>query len=160
MTGSRKEKMTKDVLISISGVQLAEELDGEPVEVITSGEYYLKNGKHYLLYEEVVEGAKSPGKNMIKIGEDCMELTKKGVTSTHMIFQKNRKNVTYYHTPYGSLQIGIDTSRIDTKETDGELHVEVDYSLEVNCEHTADCHIFLKVNEKGDERFHIVRDKK
>ena len=37
--------MTKDVLISISGVQLLEG-DTNDVELITAGAYYNKNGKH------------------------------------------------------------------------------------------------------------------
>ena len=43
--------MTKDVLLSISGLQFAaqDEEDVEPVEVITAGDYYKKNGKHYIL---------------------------------------------------------------------------------------------------------------
>ena len=44
--------MTKDVLLSISGLQFAarDEEDVEPIEVITAGDYYKKNGKHYILY--------------------------------------------------------------------------------------------------------------
>ena len=37
-------KMTKDVLLSIKGLQFANEQDTEPVEVITSGDYYKRNG--------------------------------------------------------------------------------------------------------------------
>ena len=40
--------MTKDVLISISGLQFAGGENSEPVEVITSGSYYKKNGRHYI----------------------------------------------------------------------------------------------------------------
>ena len=47
--------MTRDVLVRISGLQL---IDGEhdDVEVITSGDYFWKNGKHYILYDEVIDG--------------------------------------------------------------------------------------------------------
>ena len=34
-----------------------------------------------------------------------MELTKKGAVNVHMIFEKNKKNITYYNTPYGSLLV-------------------------------------------------------
>ena len=51
--------MTKDVLISISGLQFAEGENSEPVEVITSGSYYKKNGKHYILYDEVAEDTRT-----------------------------------------------------------------------------------------------------
>ena len=38
--------MTKDVLVSINGLQIARQSEeAEPVEVITAGGYYKKNGK-------------------------------------------------------------------------------------------------------------------
>lgn len=56
--------MTKDVLVSISGMHEeivavtpeVEEDENEAIEVVTPATYYLKNGKHYIVYEEVVEG--------------------------------------------------------------------------------------------------------
>ena len=51
--------MTKDVLISISGLQVDVndmESNNEPIETISTGNYFFKNGKHYLLFEEVSEG--------------------------------------------------------------------------------------------------------
>ena len=41
--------MTKDVLVKISGLQFEEQEENEPVEIITTGNYYKKNGKHYIL---------------------------------------------------------------------------------------------------------------
>ena len=55
------------------------------------------------LYEEVMEGQKESTRNMIKVRDNYMELTKKGAVNVHMIFEKNKKNITYYNTPYGSL---------------------------------------------------------
>ena len=51
--------MTKDVLINISGLQVdvnEMENNDEPIETISTGNYFFKNGKHYLLFEEVSEG--------------------------------------------------------------------------------------------------------
>ena len=47
--------MTKDVLITIRGVHTVDEEDND-VEMIVRGDYYQKNGKHYVLYEELIEG--------------------------------------------------------------------------------------------------------
>ena len=55
--------MTKDVLITISGIQMMDEEDSD-VEMIVRGDYYQKNGKHYILYEEVMEGFE--GKDVYK----------------------------------------------------------------------------------------------
>ena len=54
--------MTKEVLLTISGLHYEttglvdeDENENEPIEVITPATYYLKNGKHYVVYDEVVE---------------------------------------------------------------------------------------------------------
>ena len=47
--------MTKDVLITIRGVHTLDHEDND-VEMIIRGDYYQKNGKHYILYEEILEG--------------------------------------------------------------------------------------------------------
>ena len=51
--------MTKDVLVSISGMHEeivavtpeVEDDENEAIEVVTPATYYLKNGKHYIVYE-------------------------------------------------------------------------------------------------------------
>ena len=54
--------MTKDVLITIRGVHTLDHEDND-VEMIIRGDYYQKNGKHYILYEEILEGAEERVKN-------------------------------------------------------------------------------------------------
>ena len=148
--------MTKDVIVSISGLQMAESMDGEPIEVITHGDYYKRNGKHYILYEEVQEGFEGSTRSMIKLSENTLDITKKGVSNVHMLFEKNKKNLTYYYTPYGSLLIGIDAKNISVKEEEHKLHVEVDYALEVNYEHMADCTITMNIQSKESGDFRIA----
>ena len=148
--------MTKDSLLSISGLQFMADEDGpgEPVEVITAGDYYKKNDKHYVLYDEVMEGFEGSTKNIIKVSPDCLDITKRGVSNVHMVFEKNKKNVTYYHTPFGSLLIGIDARRVNVAETEENIHVTVNYDLEVNYEFLANCDITvnIKSREGGDFR--------
>ena len=67
--------MTKDVLITISGIQMIDEEDSD-VEMIVRGDYYQKNGKHYILYEEMMEGFTGKVKNVIKISPSGMDIIK------------------------------------------------------------------------------------
>lgn len=147
--------MTKEVLVSVSGLQFVEGMDNEPVEIITSGDYYKKNGKHYIIYDEVMEGSSETTKNIIKLGEEFLDITKRGAVNVHMMFEKDKKNITYYYTPYGSLLIGIEATRIKMEETEHDIHVEVDYALEVNYQHMADCTITMKVKAKNAGDFKI-----
>jgi uncharacterized beta-barrel protein YwiB (DUF1934 family) len=142
--------MTKEVLLTIRGLQLGESHPRDVVETISPGEYYFRNGKHYFLYEEVTEGEGKTTKNRLKIADDYMELTKKGEVNAHMVFEKNKKNVTYYYTPYGSLLMGIDAYCVDITEKEEEISVEIKYALELNNEHLADCHILIKAVPRGN----------
>lgn len=135
--------MTSEILLKIRGLQMAAD-DSETIETICPGKYYLKNGKHYFIYEEVVEGFTETTLNKIKLKPGYMELFKKGVTNVHMVFEEGKKNQTYYYTPFGSLLIGIDTSKVIINETEESIAVEVDYAMEMNNEFVANCHISIE----------------
>ncbi len=148
--------MTKDILLSIRGLQITEDTQKDTVEVITPGEYYFRNGKHFFLYEEAEEGKQEITKNIIKVTDDYMEVTKKGAVNVHMVFEKNKKNVTYYNTPFGSLLIGIDAYRVDVTQTPEEIEAYAEYALEVNNEHLANCRIRIKANSRAERAFHLM----
>ena len=61
--------MTKDVLVSISGAHMVDG-DSDDVSVITAGSYFCKNGKHYVIYDELIDGVEGAIRNTIKIRED------------------------------------------------------------------------------------------
>lgn len=143
--------MTKEVLVSISGLQMAPDEQTDSVEVIAPGEYYYRNNKHFVIYDEVAEGESEATKNIIKFNDDMMEVTRKGPANVHLLFEKNKKNVTYYYTSFGSLNVGIEARSIEVTEEENEIKVNVKYALEVNYEHVAECDIVLTVKSKGSE---------
>lgn len=148
--------MTKDVLVTIKGLQsLEEEGSPEEVEMVAKGDYYFKNGSHFIFFDEVMEGFQKPTKNSIKISPNCVEVKKKGVTNVQMIFQENKKNLTYYATPFGSLQMGIAAAKIDVQVKEESLDVCIDYALEINEEHAADCQIAVNVRAKDAGDFSL-----
>lgn len=136
--------MTKDVLITIRGVHTLDHEDND-VEMIVRGDYYQKNGKHYILYEEILEGVEERVKNVIKISPSSMDIIKKGVTNSHMLFEKNKKNLSCYSTPMGDLVIGIQANHFYVEEQEDSIKVNVDYSLDINYEHMSDCRILVDV---------------
>ena len=136
--------MTKDVLITIRGVHTLDHEDND-VEMIIRGDYYQKNGKHYILYEEILEGAEERVKNVIKISPSSMDIIKKGVTNSRMLFEKNKKNLSCYSSPVGNLVIGIQANHFYVEEQENSIKVNVDYSLDINYEHMSDCRICVDV---------------
>ena len=59
--------MNKDVLIHVRGLQLMETDDEqEPIEIVVPGQYYFRNGSHYLRYEEMLDDSAQTTVNYIK----------------------------------------------------------------------------------------------
>lgn len=149
--------MTKDVIIKISGLQFMEEQEPDSaIELITKGEYYTRNGKHYLKYDEIVEGVEGISNCTVKFQQDNFELLKKGSTNVHMVFETGKKNITYYKTPYGNILIGLDTNSIHVSEKEEEIQIEVNYGMDINYEFLADCHIRMSVCPRESSDFKLV----
>ena len=103
--------MTKEVIIT---------LRGQPVEIVTPGEYYYKNGQHYLIFEETTEGFREVTHNLYKFTEDRLMVHKKGLIDTEMIFEKGKKTISAYHTPFGRMDMNIAAT---------EDHLRIPYTL-------------------------------
>ena len=138
--------MTKDVIIGISGLQFTGEENSDSLEMIAPGEYYYKNGKHYIKYEEVIEGFSETNHNLVKIDQTRLELTKKGLTNLHMIFEENKKNLSCYQTPFGSLMMGIETGVLEIKEEADQILVRMEYVLEIDDRKHADCELSIEIS--------------
>ena len=147
--------MTREVLVSVKGLHVMEEAADDEIEVISAGKYYYRNGKHYILYDELVEGTKEIIKNCIKLQNGKMELQKKGPLRTEMVFERDKKNTSWYFTPYGNMMAGIDVKEMKISESDDVIEVNVKYSLEMNYEHIADCSITVKVIAKDSGLFRL-----
>lgn len=141
--------MTKDVLLAIRGLQFDVDQDENKVETINAAKYYNKNNQHYVIYDEVTEGFAESTRNVIKIKEHCLDLTKRGLVNVHMVFEENKKSMTNYATPYGNILIGIDAKRVSCMEQEEQISVDVEYALEINYEHLADCRIQMNICAKG-----------
>ena len=143
-------KMDKEVLIHVRGLQMMDEDgDQEPIEIVVPGEYYFRNGSHYLRYEEILEDFAEPTINYIKFSDKGMEVRKKGVVNVHMVFEQGKKNMTFYTTPYGTIEMGIAATNLDLKENESGLNMKVDYALDMNQEHVADCYLAIQAQPKN-----------
>lgn len=146
--------MTKEVLVHITGLHLeagtdvSESKETETIEVVVPGNYYLKNGKKYILYEEIEEDGRIT-KNQVKVFEDGhVEIRKSGVLNTQMIFETGKRNQSNYQTPFGVLPVTLDTRVIDVTESEHKFCVEIDYSLEVQEKPVSDCRIEICITER------------
>ncbi len=140
--------MTRDVLVTISGNRMMG-ADNEDVELVTEGTYSWKSGMHIVRYDEPGEGGVSVTENTILIGGGSMQIIKRGFSNVHMAFMNTSERTTScYSTPFGDLLIGISTNDISIRESDRDIQVSVDYSMDIADEKLSDCNINVQVTAR------------
>ena len=146
--------MDKEVLIHVKGLHMIDTPEGdEPIEIVVPGEYYFRNGSHYLRYEEMLDEQGDPTINYIKISSRGMEVRKKGQVNTHMVFEQGKRNMAFYTTPFGTLEMGISATNLELEESEGQIAMKVNYSLDLNQEHVADCCLDIQAQGKNTTGF-------
>ena len=121
--------MTKDVILTISGLH---DTDGEadaPIETMTPAQYYMKNGKHYIVYDEILDGLEGSLKSTIKFTDKQVELIRNGAASARMLFQPGQEHMVIYQTPMGPLSISLYTEDMEISVEEEKISLRIDYSL-------------------------------
>lgn len=141
--------MPRDVLVSVKGTQFMGE-ESDTIEIITPGTWYEKSGKQYLIYEETFGETGEVTRNTVKIAPDRIEVTKRGLIESQMIFECGKKHVAHYVTPVGLIMLGITTSALELEQDEHGLYIAIRYSLEMNGEYVSGCSLELAVKERGE----------
>ncbi|NLJ90624.1 MAG: DUF1934 domain-containing protein [Clostridiales bacterium] len=139
--------MTKDVIITMSGIRL-DGSDEQDIELITPGQYYKKGGKDYILYEEYLKELDETAKCNIIIDEDKVNIIKYGPANVNMIFDKYKRNSSYYQTPYGSLLMGFNTTDLKIEKEEEEMRIFIKYNIDINYQHVSENDISIKIQSK------------
>ncbi len=132
--------MTKEVMVTIAGFHMAEN-DEDTIEMVHVGEYYERNGTHYILFEERMEGISEPVKNRIKIKENKVEMQKRGPVAARMVFEAHKSQSSTYTIPYGSFLIEIYTVDVGLQVEEDRILTTASYELNVNGVHCASCNV-------------------
>ena len=136
--------MTKQVLVSITGNQLAEG-EQDSIELVTVANYYKRNGHHFVIYEEVPEDTQEVIKNTLKFDETFFQMTKKGAVNSQMYFSPQEENVTYYTTPAGPMTINITTMDYSLEESEDYIQIYIRYVLDINYGYSSQNDILIRI---------------
>ena len=145
--------MTKDVILTISGLH---DTDGEsdaPIETMTPAQYYMKNGKHYIVYDEILDGLEGSLKSTIKFTEKQVELIRNGAASARMLFQPGQEHMVIYQTPMGPLSISLYTEDMEISVEEEKISLRIDYSLKTEDVVVSESTVSISICPKELARF-------
>lgn len=135
-------------LISIIGEQ---KLDGESdkIEVLTGGNYIMKNGHSYIGYKEYDED--NPNQyfdNLIKVEDNMVTITRKGPMRSQLMLEKGRRHQCLYQTIAGDLTIGVYTKTMKSTLNEKGGTLEVSYTLDFNTDLVSENSFKITVEQK------------
>lgn len=138
--------MKKKVRLTLIGRQRDEMGQENVTELSADAEYYERNGSLYILYEEN-EADTGCTQSIIKLKDGLLELTKKGAVNTRMVFEEGREHMADYITPLGTLQLGIATSDVCSKQSEDCLNIHANYDLTERGHILSHCNINIKIQD-------------
>lgn len=147
--------MTNDVIVTVRGKQIGLESE-DVIEVISPGKFYERNNRLYIRYEEQQEDMSGTIINTIKIGQDGVEIMKKGVIGAQMIFRENEKINTCYETPYGMMMVAIYTEHVQHSVSEELIEVNLSYKIDMNGEMLTDAAVYIKVEPRTDTNIRLL----
>ena len=127
----------KDVIISIRGTQRSfqpgeEDRRPESVELVTDGRYEYGRDASWFTYRESEITGMEGTVTTFKVEDGLVTLTREGAVNSQMLFQKGRKHVFLYDTPFGAMTMGVDTQQLRTETDEHGGKLDIVYSVDVD----------------------------
>ena len=135
--------MNKDVIVSINGLHNDDK--EQPVEVVSKGRFYRRDGKTYVKYEQV-DVFDNVSKCMIIYSDNCIEVRRDGDEGrVHMLFEQGKNCLAAYDMPYGRMLMGTTTSKLSINESKDMIEIHIEYTLDVNYMYLSDCCVDIRI---------------
>lgn len=126
----------KNITIKITGKRFVGQTADEDMQFVTDATMYDRNGAKYLIYDES-EFSGMPGcKTSLKLTDDMVRMKRIGKDidsyGTELVFEKGKRFVSRYRTPYGDIDMEVLTKDIRkdlTEDGFGKITLNYDVSL-------------------------------
>lgn len=137
--------MNKKAIITISSQQ--NNVEDSKIEVVSPGEFYRDKEVYCAEYDETEISGMEGTRTTLRFTTEKFTLLRVGTTNAEMNFEKNNNALTIYNTPYGVIEMKIETLdlKINVDEFGGDIFVK--YNLIIGGEKPQNT--ILKVNIKA-----------
>ncbi|SFC33552.1 DUF1934 domain-containing protein [Clostridium uliginosum] len=139
--------MKKRAIITIKSNASME--NDDLIEVISPGDFYMDNDTFKAEYDETEISGMDGTRTILTVRGKSFTLERKGSTATKMDFKNRQQTTSLYQTPYGVLQVNIDTKKlnIDINEEGGIIEVNYLMTIEGQIPMNTNLSVHIKTNE-------------
>ncbi len=145
--------MRGNFLISIKGTQ---KIDGkeEKSEIATVGDYIVKGNKKYIIYKECNNMMLDCDvTSVLELSNDkILSLSHRENSHSNLILERGKRHMCYYDTIAGSMLIGVFTKTMDVDLDENGGKLDVEYSLDFNCDINSEHKLSLNIKNLNRER--------
>ncbi len=138
-----------ECMVCVRSEQISETGERQTMEMRSKGRLSERGGVLYVLYEEKGEKFQgdAPVKNLLKIEEKSSRasLKKSGAVSWKINFERGKRDRSEYITPYGALEIGVETREVKVKKGQEKTSLLLVYTLFIQGERQAECRLELEI---------------
>ncbi|MCD7772685.1 MAG: DUF1934 domain-containing protein [Ruminococcus sp.] len=137
----------KNVLITFKTRQ-DDGVNQEEIEVITGGSF-LKTDDGYIIKYEETEATGFDGclTTLTVTGEEKVVLDRTGAVQSRLVIDRNKKHYCNYGTPYGSIQMGVQTGEIRSTLNDSGGDLFFKYVIDVEASLLGNYEVSINVKE-------------
>ena len=135
--------MDKKAIISV--VSNASIEDEDVIEVVSPGKYIKINDGYKAIYEETEISGMAGTTTTLTIRDKEVVLEREGTTTTKMCFNREEPSVSMYQTPYGILELSINTKSLEVEMDEDGGELKIDYSLAIAGQVPVDTKLSLKI---------------
>lgn len=122
----------KQVMISIHGYQTYEGAQDDSMSLLTEGTLTQTEDGYQLRYEETELTGMEGTTTIFQIQGPRVTLVRMGSVCSQMVFEEGRRHHSLYSTPYGNLEVGVSTTRLQSTLDARGGRLEIDYSIEID----------------------------
>lgn len=123
--------MIKDVMITVKGSQSAGS-ESEETEFVTNGSYEYQPDNIRISYEESEIIGMEGTKTEISVSGGAVEVMRSGSNNHTLVYQKGKKHIGYYNTPYGEFSMAVTASMVRTDLHSWGGEICIDFVTEFN----------------------------
>ena len=139
------------VKVVTSGFQKDLKGKREKVAHLAEGQYHFRNNKHYVKYNDSDLDKENVIATTIKTDGGKLTIFRRGAVDTEMIFLHGEMTHTSYHTPYGPMELEINTRQLEINmdEARGQGEIDLFYDLAVNGSPVGEYELHIKISNAG-----------